>query len=284
LSNPPSYSHKSMFAKALLYTSYNSFTVFVEDSSLEHMYVTIFNRLFPDHTICKVFPLGGRDTVHRAFYAYKNKEVSIPGFSFFLCDLDLEPYLNSILIEDDIFIYLQEYSIENYFIDEIALSKALQWKKGQTAEEIRKRVNFVEWLELVVGAFYRLHVGYVLCRKHALGDNAQKSPYLFIENNGYVPDYSQIEKYLSDLKTEYGEREKEFEEEFEEISKLIITKTFGNKKASISGKYLLASLSRFASNVCDQRIDSDLLLGMLVDHFDITTLYFVRNKILKQIG
>lgn len=288
MSSPPVFSQRSIIAKALLYSPYNSFTLFVEDQTLEHLYLVIMKRMFPHLSFRRVFPVGGKDSILKTYQAMKQKADELPHKHFFIADLDLDPYLNLPLINDSNVIYLEEYCIENYFIEERAFMEAMKWKLKEVTEEIISRVRFNEWEEGTVNLFFKLHVFFIICRKYNLGDNVSISPYHFLENKGYLPDEFKIDKYRLDLLKKYCDEghgnEADFNEQIEEITELVVRETNNKLKVSISGKYLLAGLCRFATHLSPKAVDNDLLLGHLVEHFDIESLSFVRERIIKEIS
>ncbi|MZP31451.1 DUF4435 domain-containing protein [Heliobacterium undosum] len=285
MNKPPAYSDRGRAAVATLYTPYNDLTIFVEDKSLPHLYYVIFQRMFNDRLkIRRVIPLGGKRKVISEFKAYRSGVKRHPEPCFFVLDRDLDPYIGNDQIVDDAIIYLEEYCIENYLIEECSVLRALQWKLNDIPDNIATIVNYKGWLGSIIDPFFNLFISFAVCRLHDLGENASISPFVFIENNGYLVDNLKVENYLSKLKEryclKYGKNEDDFNVEIENMRQVITHAILDNITTAISGKYLLASLIRYVNFICEKKADEKFFIGLLANNFDISRLDYAKNKII----
>ncbi|MFC7393012.1 DUF4435 domain-containing protein [Scopulibacillus cellulosilyticus] len=284
----PIHNDISKLALSKLYSSYNDITIYVEDEKIVHAYLKLFNELFKNELkIKRVFSLKGKGNIIRALKSYRSNQISLPSPCFFIVDQDLDPFLEIENLEDELLIYLKEYCIENYLIEEVAVLRALQWKLCLPIEELGNIVQFQKWLNEISLAFLPLFIAFIICRKHKLGENVQLSPYKFIEDNGYKVDNKKVEKYINKLRQKYVQKGigsiERFEDEYEYINVLIQELEAPFFKCLISGKYLLASLLRYVKKISKKSIDEDFFFGHLVENFDISKFQFIKDHILKLV-
>ena len=132
--------------------------VFVEDINKEFFYEKIFDRLFDnENMLLKPIGLGGKNKVISRFN--ENKEKGENDY-FYLVDGDFDRYIGIELIEDDRFIYLEAYNIENYIIDENVVYNFLTGKLKKTKREVRKLFNFNQWKDKIVDESKKLFLCY----------------------------------------------------------------------------------------------------------------------------
>ncbi|MHA4310648.1 DUF4435 domain-containing protein [Bacillus cereus] len=289
MSNIPSFSREAKISKAILYSTYNDVTFYVEDATMEHAYVNILNRLFNSQIkIKRVFPMGGKKGVLDALDSFRKGEMqALSQKCFFIVDKDLDPFLDIDIKVDNLLICLQWYCIENYFIEESAVAGALQWKLNKMPEQVKEEIQFNSWFEKIKDDLFDLFVAYILCRKYELGESVQQSEYKFLEKKGYCTDKDEINQYIFALKEKFCEKglgnEKEFNEELINISTFIKENTNDMYNELISGKYLFASLEKYCANICGKKVDKELLLGTLVEKFPINRLDFIKERVLQEV-
>ena len=170
--------------------------VFVEDINKEFFYEKIFDRLFDnENMLLKPIGLGGKNKVISRFN--ENKEKGENDY-FYLVDGDFDRYIGIELIEDDRFIYLEAYNIENYIIDENVVYNFLTGKLKKTKREVRKLFNFNQWKDKIVYESKKLFLCYAFIQCYLLNIedseiiidkkyNAKGKSFLSIENVSRSP-------------------------------------------------------------------------------------------------
>lgn len=170
--------------------------VFVEDINKEFFYEKIFDRLFDnENMLLKPIGLGGKNKVISRFN--ENKEKGENDY-FYLVDGDFDRYIGIELIEDDRFIYLEAYNIENYIIDENVVYNFLTGKLKKTKSEVRKLFNFNQWKDKIVDESKKLFLCYAFIQCYLLNIedseiiidkkyNAKGKSFLSIENVSRSP-------------------------------------------------------------------------------------------------
>ncbi|MEH7521551.1 DUF4435 domain-containing protein, partial [Priestia megaterium] len=232
---------------------------------------------------------GGKGPVIKHYSQYRSGNVEIKN-PLFLLDRDLDPYLDIEPIDDDILVYLKDYCIENYLIEEYAFCSSLSWQLQEICENLIEKGYFKEWENKVVNAFFELFIAFIICRQHELGENAEQSPFNFLQQNSYEPDYDKIQDYIDNLSTLYCNKlpstNKEFMEEFNSLKEEIMRVTHNNKQTVISGKYLFKSLFKYVQHLCkinkkNNRIDEQWFLGLLTNKLDLDKFSFIRERVIQ---
>lgn len=214
------YSDDALDVRAdMIDTDDSEIVVFVEDINKEYFYEKIFDRLFDnENMLLKPIGLGGKNKVISRFN--ENKEKGENDY-FYLVDGDFDRYIGIELIEDDRFIYLEAYNIENYIIDENVVYNFLTGRLRKTKSEVRDLFDFNKWKQKIVDESKKLFLCYafILCYLNNIEDsdiiidkryNAKGNSFLSIENVSRSPF-----KFLND-KTGY-EQAGRFDEYYQEV-------------------------------------------------------------------
>ena len=114
----PERSPHGLAALDVFFDDFNDVHFFVEDADQENLYEIVIGRMFPDITIARIFPLGGKSAV-LLHSQEPNTRVSAPR-SVYLLDKDFDDLLGKIVHRENLF-YLDRYCIENYLIDVTAI-------------------------------------------------------------------------------------------------------------------------------------------------------------------
>lgn len=214
------YSDDALDVRAdMIDTDDSEIVVFVEDINKEYFYEKIFDRLFDnENMLLKPIGLGGKNKVISRFNENKEKDEND---YFYLVDGDFDRYIGIELIEDDRFIYLEAYNIENYIIDENVVYNFLTGRLKKTKSEVRDLFDFNKWKQKIVDESKKLFLCYafILSYLNNIEDssiiidkryNARGNSFLSIENVSRSPF-----KFLND-KTGY-EQVGRFDEYYQEI-------------------------------------------------------------------
>lgn len=84
----PVRSPDGLAALDIFYDEFNDVHFYVEDIDQENLYESILRKLFPEHTIARIFPLGGKPSV----IAHLSQSNSTRGI--YILDKDFDDLLN----------------------------------------------------------------------------------------------------------------------------------------------------------------------------------------------
>lgn len=218
--NELEYSYDALDVRAdMIDTGDSEIVIFVEDKNKEYFYDRIFERLFNNkHMVLKPIGLGGKNKVISRFN--ENKEKGENDY-FYLVDGDFDKYIGIELIEDDRFIYLEAYNIENYIIDENVVYNFLTGKLKKTKSEVRNLFDFNKWKQKIVEESKKLFLCYafIQCylndiedskiiidkRYNAKGnsflsiENVSRSPFKFLNCNTGYEQVGHFDKYYQEV-------------------------------------------------------------------------------------
>lgn len=162
---------KSKRAKAVFYTDVNDVDVYVEDTEkgTEKLYeIFLYKALSPTITIKKVFPLGGKIAVARAWESrdkkLKRKQVFIIDSDFALLEFEAKKYPYN--IQGKGFLLLPRFCFENYLLSEEAALSLMDEEDVQKNKAIlKKNFNYKDWYKKNKLPLLRLFVYLFTARK-----------------------------------------------------------------------------------------------------------------------
>lgn len=222
----------------IFYVQFNDVNFYIEDEDQENFYYEIFKKLFPEIKLTKIFPLNGKDNVLKKAQKNKNDKKKI-----FLVDKDFDDILGKKVNQSNLF-YLQQYSIENYLIDESTIKQYVIEEKPRTKpKEIKKSFKFEECVYSAAKLYHELTLMHLYVQSMGLN----------IKNTSIPPEkYFQFGPSISMKTAEIQKYENEIQEELNRIDKRLkvkaqIKKLKQNLKLSdcidilihIPGKYLI---------------------------------------------
>ena len=263
----------------LFYRDLNEINFFVEDKDKEYEYETIFERLFDGkYKITSIISANGKQGVKKAFEEFgevdandKNKN------NFYIVDGDFDRYIHpEKMINNEHFIYLKYYNIENYFIDESAIYKFSKGKLHMTDRKVKETVKYNLWRENIVSQSKRLFLLYCAVQKKIPAiQNVARNEYEFIDHktgfereNGYQSYYDYIITIDANIDAEVELVKKEYE-----------SANGMDYFGLICGKFLLVSLYVYLSGIIKKRFTKDDLRWGLLCEFDVSSLNYVRDKV-----
>ena len=273
------YSESALLNRVLFYADYNDINIFVEDEYKEYIYENIFQRMFNYKiNINKIFPMKGKPGVEKAFREYGYSYDEKP--AIYLVDGDFDLVMDKKMISSPNYIYLEKYNIESYYIDEKAVLNYMVGKMKTTQKNVSETIEYSKWKDMIYGAMKELFINYMIAQeKFPEEKNVGISPHVFFYENGYV-NIDKINGYINQLKsrmTDYDVMYDLYKRKFETI-------LFGDTTRLVCGKYLLASLSKYLRNKANVNFKEDDFTYFLVSFFDIKTLDFVKDRILRVIN
>lgn len=135
--NIPTKSDAYRFAESVFFDQFTKINFFVEDADQENLYYQILSKLFPNIKLKRIFPLGGKSNViaHIKVHARSKKNI-------YIVDKDFDDLLGKVFNYPNLF-YLEQYSIENYFLDEKAMVELILDEMPKlNRRQICTRLNF----------------------------------------------------------------------------------------------------------------------------------------------
>lgn len=261
----------------LFYRDLNEINFFVEDKNKEYEYETIFERLFDGkYKITSIISANGKLGVKKAFEEFGEVDVNNRNKNnFYIVDGDFDRYIHSEeMIDNDHFIYLKYYNIENYFIDEYAICKFSKGKLHMVDRKVKEKVQYSVWRERIVDQSKRLFLLYCAVQKKLpMIQNVARNEYKFIDcktgferENGYQSYYDYIIALDPDIDVEVALIKNEYESINGE-----------DYYGFICGKFLLVSLYVYLSRIIKKSFTKEDLRWGLLCEFDVSKLNYVRD-------
>lgn len=282
-SNDLQYSSEAFAARYVYFQGLNDINLFVEDIGKAYEYETIFKRLFGDmYPIIDITPAGGKPKLKERFKEFGTFDSSNPKIqNIYIADGDFDRYAHAEeMIINPNFIYLKAYNIENYYIDKNACIQYVKGKMKCLDREIKERFNFQMWKVTIVEQSTKLFLLYCYLSKYYPSiENVSRPIGLFLDTEtGFERKDGAFEKYFNEIKTKTGDLD--IENRISEISESYKTINGDNYFNLICGKFLLKSLGMYIRSVSGSRFDNEDFKWHLINHFDISKLNYVKEKIL----
>lgn len=281
------FSDDSIIARYKIKKEYNTIHIFVEDKDKEYEYETIFQRLFEDDNTMSddnIYTVGGKAKLIEIFKELGECNADDSKIKhIYIADGDFDRYLNpEKMINSPNFIYLETYNIENYFIDEKASVLFLKGKLKCTDREVKKRLDFDNWLNKIVEQSTKLFLLYCsVQRLNPSEPNVARNPYEFLDMNtgfersdgAYDRYFRQQEKMNNNISLAIYDIKRKYE------------KINGNNYFNlICGKFLMTSLYRHILHITKSSFREDDFRWGLICYFDISKLDYLKNKIISIIN
>lgn len=272
------FSNDAFATRAILYHGLNDINIFVEDEDREYEYETIFKRLLGnEYCIRTIFPLGGKPNVRQGYEEFGSMYDGVK--NYYIVDGDFDRYIHQEeMIQDNCFIYLNAYNIENYYIDEQACLSLAKGYLKKTDKEVKRIIDFPSWKSRIVSESKKLFLCYCLVQTICPEEpTIKRSHYLFLDKHtGFERTDNAFEQYnlhVHSLAPDVDNRIQAIANEYERHNG---TDYFN----LICGKFLLTSLGCYLRKVVGKRIDNDNLKWNLISGFDISKLDYVKERIL----
>lgn len=270
------YSEEGQSARVLLYQGFNDINVFVEDRDKEYEYEVLLKRVLGHECrVAAIFSANGKIGVKDR---YNEFGISTQGIkNFYIVDGDFDRYIHqSEMVNDQCFIYLEPYNIENHLLDEEAVILYIQGKKRMLYTDAKNLVDFTTWKERIVNQAKNLFFLYCYVQSQGLGiENVGRSPYNLLDEDGF-----EKENAYNDYKKEVESYAPVNESVLQEIQARYCTINGENYYRLICGKFLFASLVVYLRKKAQVGIKVEDFRWFLVTHFNPTCLDYVKQRIL----
>lgn len=274
-----SYSEDALLSRVLFLASKTELNIFVEDAGKEYEYEEIFERLLPTGLkVNCIFPTGGKPGLEEAFDLFGSKEEY--GKCFFVADGDFDIVLGKHMITADNFVYLKKYNIESYLLHRNTVLKFMRPKLKRTLKETAEIIQYDEWLSIVTPYFQKLFSLHCVVQKyHPEIKNVGRGIEQFLDKNGYPNEISynryksEISSFVPDIEQAIGEMLK------------LLENTYGSDPSNyICGKSFISSLKSMLNTKLNKGISYDELKSSLISGFEISSLFYVRDKLLNYLS
>lgn len=274
------YSSDAQITNYFFYKDLNNINVFVEDAGKEYEYETIFKRLFgKKYKITKILGVGGKENLKASFHEFGTFNNDIPEIkNVFLADGDFDRYIcPEDMINNSHFIYLQSYNIENYFIDKVTSEKFTKGKLQCSDKEIVEKIDFETWKTTIIQQAKKLFLVYCFIKKyHPTEASVSRSPYLFLDNFTGLERAGCYESYWETILT----LDAKAPDRIAEIETIYDNIYSDNGYNLICGKFLFESLYCHIRRITGKKFRKEDLRWDLVCNFNVTSLSYLKEKVL----
>ena len=237
------YSDDGLWVRRRFFAPYNDVSIIVEDMGKENFYNKLFQTLLRGEVkIDSVIGVGGKPEVIRR---YEDADPTSVPPEFYLVDGDFDEVLNIVSPIGVNFYRLPRYDIENFLIEEGALSFiAEETAPNQSAQEYVQRLQFSVWIRRVVEASILLAAAAALWRELEIEDpKLPQSIERHSQQSGPGPDRYLIASYIDEFKKTQGEVDwAEFDQRLTDMITRMGNATEEHRRW-ISGKHILIPLA-----------------------------------------
>lgn len=241
------FSIEALKLKTKFYRYYNEIDVFVEDEDDGAFYEKLLDKIVGNSVrIKRVFGVGGKVNLFQKVNEYIAKPAERK--AFFIADGDFDRILNRPFPATSSLYVLEEYCIENFLFEEVAICNVIQEEKpNKKIKEIKSVIKLNSWLEESVNQLTPLFATFILIQKYNMGiPNVDVGLGTFLSNSG-IPrlEKKKVERYIARVQASYHARgNKKFKKEIILIEKKL-GKSWRRRKRYICGKDYLMPLLRF---------------------------------------
>jgi len=279
------FSSEGLYNRIIMASHSDKWSIVVEDSGKEYEYEQIFARLFHGtHLTFNFFSVGGKTAVIAAFNELSSEEINTGSLGeIYLVDGDFDFICpTNFNIQHDSFILLDRYNIESYFIDKSAIESFAKGKMRVTNEHVVSSVNYLEWHRETVSDLFNLFVLFYMVKKNSIDiQNVGSSPDKFINRSSGGRFNNDSYNTYRDLVKSFFSNDSHFEAELQSCTNVVLNSINNHKDRLICGKYCLYSLAGHLNSNLKIQFKHDELRWWLIDHIDINTLEWLKNRILQ---
>lgn len=268
------FSEDALLSRVLFLASKTELNIFVEDEGKEYEYEEIFERLLPENLkVNCIFPTGGKPFLEKAFKLFGSNEEY--GKCFFIADGDFDIILGKKMIMADNFVYLKRYNIESYLLHKTTILNYMRPKLKKNKKETAEIIRYDDWLNIVTPFFKKLFSLHCLVQKyHPEIKNVARGIEQFLDSDGF-PNENNYEMYKNEMSSFIPNIDTEINIMLKSLESI-----YGSNSTDfICGKCFISSLKSMLNSKIKKKMNYDELKAVLISGFDITTLYYVRNKL-----
>lgn len=270
------YSNEGENARFLMYQGYNDINIFVEDHNKEYEYEVLLKKVLGNECrIATIFSANGKPGVRERFNEYGSLTGGIS--NYYIVDGDFDRYIRqSEMVNDNCFIYLEPYNIENHLIDEDVVLQYVQGKKRLRSVEAKTLIDFSTWKNTIVAQAEKLFFLYCYVQYAGLGiPNTGQSPYPLLDEMGF-----EKENVYDDYRHEVESHGPIDVSALQRIRDSYQALNGEDYYRLICGKFLLASLTKYLRAKAGISFKDEDFRWTLVMNFNPNKLDYVKRRIL----
>jgi hypothetical protein len=265
----------------ILYRQFNDIDFYVEDTDKENLYFLILKNLLPGIKLSKIFPLSGKKNVISDAQSNSSSKRKV-----YLVDLDFDDILGRKQSIRNL-IYLERYSIENYFFDEEAIKEQIREKKPSIKDaEINRSFSFNIELTNILHYLKNIALAAIVIQRYNLGisyPNHNFQDYMNYYNSGgtysqsIIAFFNQVENGLKNIDGRFSLSAK-----LKNEKKFIRGCSLGNL---IPGKWVLVLIKSLLlrRKLIIQKNDDSFSYSLAKD-VNVKNLRFIANEITRIRG
>jgi hypothetical protein len=268
----------------IFYVQFNDVNFYIEDKDQENFYYEIFKKLFPEIKLTKIFPLNGKDKVLKKAKRNKDDKKKI-----FLVDKDFDDILGKKVKQSNLF-YLEQYSIENYLVEENSLKQYIIEEKPKTKhKEISKSFKLIDCINSAAKMFHDLTLMHLYVQRMGLKiKNTSIPPERYLQFGPIISlKNSEIEKYENEIQTELNkiDRRLKVKSQIKKLKQHLKLSSCIDIIIHIPGKYLIKYVKckiEHSFSLASRNIDSFIFRLARIN--DFANLEFFRVAVNKYLS
>lgn len=274
------YSKNGLLNKNIFFN--NDIDFYIEDENNEYRYENIFKELF-NCRIENICALSGKNNLKKKYKEIKNTDEI--NKSFFIADSDFDILLNKDMIEDEHFIYLNRYEIENYIVDKNSVIHVLKKELRCLEKKARRLIDYDKWINETYNKLYKLFLYYLIVQKNKIKlTNTEENANKYFKEDGTVNE-QEINEYKKVLENKLIDVGKNLKEELDNAKKIVEKECNGDLSKLVKGKFIVIGVRKYLDYIIKQEtgkrtnLNEKNLVDDLFDFFDKKSLTFIKNKV-----
>lgn len=240
---------------SLLRKGFEDLLIYTEDVSLKAAWERILKRLLSKHIrFNNIVPSGGKDGVKSAFERAQAVKSTVP--QVFIVDLDFDQLLAKPMINDQRFVYLGRYSIENFLVDEQTAIHFVNARLDCGEDEAKRQVDFSAFLVSMAREYRTLVVLFAIAQQHKLGTSTKETERTYLDKNAQNGqlDATAVQKYQAHLEKAFQKRGRSgFSNVYQNMDQRLEALYSAALWEIIPGKHLIESLKDYLLSKCPSK-------------------------------
>lgn len=276
----PEYSTGGLASYPILFSSYADLLIYVEDIDGLGMYENLFKRLLgPAISFRNINLAGGKTRLIEMFQATRGAVLP----TVFIADLDYDQLKEENMINDERFIYLRRYCIENYLVSEETGICFLNGRANLGSGVCKTKLDFQNWIYRLQKDYVRIILLFAIVQKLGLEmPNTKLCAEKFIRNDSWRIDRNKVDRYLQKARFVYKASGKtDFAKTFLKLKGRLNHLYSPNIWWMIPGKQLLTIFNRYLTQ-CTQntyKCCKDDFINLAIHTMNLADLEYIRDRI-----